>query len=571
MSADVPRSQRISLRTVADGSTRLGRRLRTWAPLLDRLLGIHAIDRFCQQHQLYGLPPLAFASRALESLAVQIDDGERMAQVLPREGPVIVAANHPHGGIEGLVMVRLLAALRPDLKIMANTALRVFSELAPMSIYVNPLAPGDPVNRRGLRECFDHLAEGGLLLMFPAGRTSFYQAEIGRIADSPWNSVLGRLARRANAQVLPVRFTGKNSRLFYSLGNLWYRFRLLMLARELMNKAGQRVQVLVGQPIEIDRLKVLEADALTQYLQVECASLSLPMPSAELDQPPLKPLATPRARVAVEGEIAALPASQRLLQGKGCVVGVARQVQVPELLEEIRRERERTYRLEQEGSGEAADGDAFDAEVDHLFCWDQGKRALVGAYRIFRRDVLTADGQTYLEQMFAFDEAFFGAGPALELGRSFVVPEYQRDRYALDLLWRGIGAYLQCYPQYRLLYGTVSLSRTYDPVSVAMMCDVLIDESASTVRPRRALSPRLPGEWQRFRRDHDLTLTQLNALIAARELDGKGLPVLLRHYAALNARFHAVAVDPNFAATPGLLLSVSLADLPSSKRRRYLA
>ncbi|MEO0421783.1 MAG: lysophospholipid acyltransferase family protein [Pseudomonadota bacterium] len=569
MSANAHLPQRISVRTVANRSTQLGRRLSTFAPVLDRLLGIQAIDRFCQDHRLYGLSPTTFADRALDALGVTIEGGDGLAQRVPREGPVIVASNHPHGGIEGLVLVRLLTALRPDVKIMANTALRVFSELAPLSIYVNPLAPGDPANRKGLRACLDHLNDGGLLLIFPAGRTSFYQPELGYIADSSWNTALGRLARRTDAQVLPMRFMGKNSRLFYGLGSLWYRFRLLMLARELMNKAGQTIELRAGQPIAARDLDRLDGAGLTHYLQVESAALaapSCPGPAAVKEAP----LAPGQSPTAIEREIAALPADQRLLKAHDCIVAYGRAAQLPTLVAQITRERERTYRIEDEGSGEPVDTDHFDDRVTHLFCWNTKAQALVGAYRIACRETLAADGGTYLSRVFAFDDTFIASrAPAIELGRSFVVPEFQRSRYALDLLWRGIGGYLKAHPRYELMYGTVSLTRRYDPVSIAMMCDVLID-APEGVSARVPLANVLPPEWHQFRREHPLDLTTLNALIAAREPDGKGVPVLLRHYVALNARFHAVAVDETFAATPGLLLSVSLADLPATRRRRYL-
>ncbi|MEM9384921.1 MAG: lysophospholipid acyltransferase family protein [Pseudomonadota bacterium] len=569
MSANAPASQRVSLRAVANSSTQLGRRLSTFAPLLDRVLGIQAIDRFCQQHRLYGLAPATFADRALEALAVRVDDGGALSRLLPREGPVIVASNHPHGGIEGLVLVHLLAALRPDVKILANTALRVFSELAPLSIYVNPLAPGDPANRKGLRACLGHLSDGGALVMFPAGRTSFHQPDLGYIADSPWSTALGRLARRTDAQVLPIRFMGKNSRLFYGLGSLWYRFRLLMLAREVMNKVGQTIALRVGQPIAARDVDRLDGSTLTQYLQVESAALAAPV-ALGIAAVRERALAPARSPAVLEREVAALPTDQRLLDAHDCIVAYGRAAQLPEVVAQITRERERTYRVEEEGSGEPVDTDHFDERVTHLFCWNTQAQALVGAYRIACRDTLAAEGGTYLSGVFAFEESFVAARqPAIELGRSFVVPEYQRSRYALDLLWRGIGAFLRAHPRYSLMYGTVSLTRRYDPVSIAMMCDVLID-APQGVSARVPLPDVLPAEWHQYRRQHPVDLATLNALIAAREPDGKGVPVLLRHYVGLNARFHAVAVDQTFAATPGLLLSVSPADLPATKRRRYL-
>ena len=559
---------RVSIRTVADRETPFGRRLHTLAPLLDRVLGIDELDKFCERNNLYGLPPYRFASDALEGLRVSLAGADAMAERLPDDGPVIVVANHPHGGIEGLVMVNLLAKLRPDVKIMANTALRVFAELEPYFLFVNPLVPKHPSNSRGLRESLRHLRAGGVLVMFPAGRTSFHQPDLGCIADAEWNRAVASLARKTNAKILPVRFTGKNSELFYRLGALWYRFRLLMLARELMKMENQTVNVIVGHPFDIKPFAALGEGELTEVLQTSCAALREPaaVESAEASH---QPLAEPIARSVLESEIDGLPTEQRVVEARGCVVGICRQHEAPSLVAEITRERERTFRLLDEGSGKPVDTDAFDATFEHLFCWDREAQALVGAYRIGRRDAAASDS-SYLAQVFDFDEAFFSERvPALELGRSFVTPEFQRSRHALDLLWRGIGGFLRLNPEYRTLYGTVSLSTQYDAVSIAMIADAVIEPTA-TVAPKLPLDDVLPAEWHRLRRHQDMDLSLLNAIVSSREADGKGLPVLLRHYAGLGAKFHAIGLDPNFAKTPGLLLSVDLATLPATKRRRYI-
>ncbi len=573
MSTSPPARYRISVSSVADRDTPMGKRLYRLAPVIDRILGINALDAFYQRHDLNGLPPHRFACDTLDNLGVTVRGAERIAEQIPEAGPVIVVANHPHGGIEGLVMVKLLAALRPDLKIMANLALSVFKELAPKFLFVNPLNARDPANSRGLRESRRHLENGGVLVMFPAGRTSFYQDDLGIIADSDWSRAAATLAKKTGAEVLPVRFTGKNSPLFYRLGSIWYRFRLLLLARELMKTRGQNIDMVIGRRFDPELFKTLEPAALTDVFRLSCTTLQAPAATGVAESTPAakqQALMAPVERRTLEDEIAALPSEQRVVATRGFVVGFGSSEQLPSVLAEITRERERTFRLLDEGSGNARDSDEFDANFDQLFCWDETSRSLVGAYRIGRRDHVLDTCGSYLDNVFAFSPHFFtDRAPALELGRSFVTPEFQRSRHALDLLWRGIGGYLRAHPEYGTLYGTVSLTRQYDPVSIAMICDTLITAS-DDVTARHALASVLGPEWQRFKQQHDVDLSLLNALVVAREADGKGLPVLLRHYAALRAEFHAVGVDPNFAQTPGLLLSVNLATLPAAKRKRYI-
>ncbi|MEM1114375.1 MAG: GNAT family N-acyltransferase [Pseudomonadota bacterium] len=563
--------RRISVRTVADRSTPFGRRLWALGPLLDRVLGIDALHRLGEQCDVFGREPLDFATHALDGMGVRIQGAEQMAARLPREGPVIVVANHPHGGIEGLIMLRLLMAERDDVKVLANTALQVFHDLKPVMLFVNPLMPNNPANAKGLKHSLRHLREGGVLVVFPASRTSFYRRELGRISDGEWNRIVASLGRKTGAAVLPVRFCDFNSDRFYQLGRVWSRFRLLMLARELLNKVDTDITVAVGAAIPPKHFAHLEEEGFTEALRLLTYSLRPQEPSGapvEVKEP--APLAPARQREVVEAEIDTLPPEQIVYEGHGCVVLFGRRAQFPELVAEITRERERTFRLLDEGSGAPVDTDEFDDLADHIVVWDRRGRGLLGAYRMGRRDQLVQRGGTYLDQMFEFDDAFFAQhGGALELGRSFVTPEYQRARHSLDLLWRGIGGFVRAHPQYTLLYGTVSLTTQYDPVSTDMMCDVLID-APGHVRPKAPLKSRLTPDWAEYRQRWGIDRLQLDKLIAAREEDGKGLPILVRQYAALGARFHAVGVDPNFAATPGLLLSVNIATIPPGKRKRYI-
>ena len=565
-----PQWDGISIRTVADTNTPAGRRLFSIAPLLDRLLGINKMDRFYKRHSLAGLPADQFCSAVLEHLGVSLNAPQDLGTLFPKKGPLVVVANHPHGGIEGIVLIKLLSELRPDIKILANSALKVFREISPHLLYVNPLNASDPANTRGFRQGLQHLRSGGVLVIFPAGRTSFYQPDLGCIADSEWSRSAAALARKTGARIGVMRFTGHNSKLFYRLGAIWYRFRLLMLAREMMKMRGQSIEVLAGPAVHVDQFKVLDNDQLTTVIRLLSAALRSPSQTTVDAHATEQPLAPPRRSARIAAELAALPDDRHVAKTKGMVVGYARRDEIPELMLQIARERERTFRLLDEGSGEPMDTDHYDDEYDHVFCWDHDTQALVGSYRVCPGRTLDSASPTYLHRMFTFENSFFtDHGGTLELGRSFITPEFQRNRYALDLLWKGIGGYLLAHPHLKRLYGTVSLTRQYDATSIMMMCDAMITPS-TLVAPRVDFKAPLPAEWHRMKRDGQIDLAMLNTVVSAREQDGKGIPVLLRHYAGLRAQFHAVGVDTHFANTPGLLLSVDLDRLPTSKQKRYL-
>ena len=288
----------------------------------------------------------------------------------------------------------------------------------------------------------------------------------------------------------------------------------------------------------------------------------------------VEPLA-PRGDVRwIARELAALPNRQRLLDFKQYSVCFAGAKQIPVLLAEIARERERVFREHDEGSGQARDCDEFDNTYTQLLVWDNKKSSLVGAYRLGRTDVLKKRqgiSGLYLSQMFDFDDAFHDGGSvALELGRSFVVPEHQKSFHAMYLLWQGIGRYLLVYPQYRRLYGTVSLSQQFDDRAISLLCHALI-EPTHQVRARHPLTGTLHSELREFFDDTGGTqLETLSAFVRGLDDEGKDLPVLLKHYIKLGARFHCVGVDPNFNNTPGLLLSVDVPNLTPKALSTFL-
>lgn len=563
-------SAQITLRSVGSPGTRVARWLSFCAPFLDRVLKIRDIDLRYRSAGLAGLPPLEFADGALRALGVSGRNlGAPIADRVPRDGPVLIVCNHPYGGVEALILAALLREHRPDLRFLANGALRVFREFAPALIATNPLRVTQG-NLRSIRECEAHLKAGGALVLFPAGRVSFHQPGRQRIADGPWNRLVGHLALRTEATIVPVLFRGANSALFQNAGRVWERAKLLLLPREFLRLRGRQVDFSVGQPAPPRIWRHMDAPAVTALARVLAYLEEQRAPSAEtlMHARALTPLA-PRGDVeAMAREIDALPPTQRLLDFKDYSVCFASASQIPELMLEIARERERVFRGYDEGSGDSRDGDRYDETYVQLFVWDRSARALVGAYRMGRTDLLRQARDPhglYLSQMFEFDSAFYeGQPPSLELGRSFVVPEHQKSFHALYLLWQGIGRYLVQHPRYRRLYGTVSLSRQYDDRAIAVLCDALI-ESSPHVRPRHPLRHPLHPEWLDYRAGRGrLDLAAVSALVRGLDVEGKDLPILLKHYHKLGARFHCVGVDPNFSDTPGLLLSV---DVPALEPR----
>jgi putative hemolysin len=551
--------------------------LTIFGPLLDRLLGINKLRKIYLSQNLTGLDKQAFSQKLLSALGVAIEGGSSVVERLPEKGRCIVVCNHPYGMIEGVIIAHLLTAFRSDTKIMANVGLQIFKEIKDYFIFANPLRPKSPINTTAIKQCFKHLNEDGLLVIFPAGRVSFYQRDKQRISDGQWNRLSVQLAIKTSSPILPVFISGTNSRLFHRLGRIYYRFRLIMLAHEMFKLDKHVISLTANNIIETTQLKEYEnIEKMNDFLRVQCylndpTYLSSWTEDKKIDYFQDIIAAVPPSTI--KSELSALPVKQHLLNFKSFTVYYGYQKQIPLCVQEITRLREITFRTLDEGSGEACDTDQFDATYMHLFIFDHKNEEIIGAYRIGQTDVLQRNrdlSQLYLSQIFRFQPDFINQQqPCLEMGRSFIIAAHQNSFYGLLLLWKGIGAFVCQNPHYRTLYGTVSLSKLYDPRSVSLINEVIVSD-VKGVTAKHPFQSRLHPEVTEFIASEKLKIKQLSTLITAIEDDGKDIPILLKQYHKLGAVFHCIGIDTNFNQTPGLLLSIDLPKAPDKLLKLYL-
>lgn len=569
----------------------LGKILKPVAPLIDRVVGIKKLQQFYVKYQLSGLSKQAFTEQLLKGLGVRILGADELIEKIPKTGGCILVCNHPYGMIEGVIIAKILTAYRTDTKIMANVGLKVFKEIEDYFIFANPLKPKASMNAKGIKQCFNHVENKGLLVIFPAGRVSFYQKEKQRITDAQWNRIAVQIAVKMKAPVLPVFISGTNSDLFHKLGQVYYRFRLLMLAREMFKLQNHQIDVMANHLITPEQLQAFKStECMNDFVKLQCylndPSYLTPWPKDNIVGK-VKDLIPAVNKATMSQELAELPKAQQLVHFKSFTVYYGYQKQIPHCVKEITRLREITFRELNEGSGEACDTDHFDATYMHLFIFDHQNEEIVGAYRIGQTDILQKNSDAsalYLSQIFTFNEGFVNQQqPCLEMGRSFIVKAHQNSFHGLLLLWKGIGAYVCKNPRYRTLYGTVSLSKLYDPRSVALINQVVVsDESLEnneknqtsatqkSVVAKTPFASNLHPEAQDFLHKHKVELEQLSALVQGIEADGKDIPILLKQYYKLGAKFHCLGIDVNFNHTPGLLLSVDLTKAPDKLLKLYL-
>lgn len=555
------------------------------AATVDRLTALDRLDRFYRS-----LPEprddRAFLQSTLDGLGVKVEVSARELASIPRTGPVVVIANHPFGAIEGVIMAHLLRSLRDDVRIMANGLLKSFTEIAHLFIDVNPFGGSNAArqNIRPLRESMRWVQDGGLLMVFPAGEVSSLKLSQRGIVDPEWNATVASIARRAGAAAVPIYIHGRNSLMFYLGGLIHPRLRTLMLARELMNKTGRQVRLSIGTAIPAEQLRRFESDAeATAFLRMRTHLLALP-PRAEVSAPPVagtgqQPLIEAIQPSLLRAEFDALPAAQRLVVSDDLHVVYAASAQIPFTLQEIGRLRELTFRAAGEGTGRSVDIDLFDDYYEHMYLWNNTTSEVVGAYRLGRADEIVERfglRGLYTHSLFNYRRRVITElQPALEMGRSFVRADYQRSFTPLLLLWRGIGEYVVRHPRYSTLYGPVSISNDYQPLSRALLVDYLKRthlqaDFARDVRPRNPF--RAP--WRSMLRSIDLALfTGLDAVdevITNIEPDGKGTPVLVRHYVKLGGRFLGFNVDDQFGNAIDGLVMVDLRRTEPRLLARYM-
>lgn len=502
---------------------------------------------------------------------------------VPMTGPLVIVANHPFGLLDPVMLGHFLSRTRPDLRFLANALLGRIEELREHLIQVNPFGGSRAIrsNLPAMKEAIIFLRQGGALAVFPSGEVAHYQPGRG-IIESPWSSHLGALIRRAEATVLPIFVSGHNSLTFHAAGLVHKRLRTGMLVREFVNSGSRCVELKVGRPIPFTRLKKFEDDeSLTAFLRLQTLVLGR-RPSSGAASP--RPKETPSASggtTETAREVERLRQSGAMLASQSHLsVFAAEADEIPACLNEIGRLREITFRAAGEGTGKEVDLDAFDRYYLHLFLWDEQNQRIAGAYRLGRADeILRRHGcrGLYTSTLFKFQKAFLRhLDDAVEMGRSFITPEYQRHHAALPLLWRGIAAWMGRNPRYTKLFGPVSISQDYDRLSRRLIVQFMEDQCrrpdlAAQVRPRspfRSFGGRkLLLEFVSARlKDVD----DCSAIVSSLESDGKGLPVLLKHYLRLNGTILSFNVDKDFSSVLDGLIIVDLREADSRMVARMM-
>jgi putative hemolysin len=562
-------------------------------PTLEKALGFRGFeDCYRETSRLFKLHPqhpnvFAWFDSAAHAFNLQ-EEANLPAEFEFPKGPLIIVANHPFGVIDPVMLARWVGQFRPDMKVMTNSLLLAMDELAAHVIAVDPFG-GEGAAKRNMgpmKEAIRLLRSGGALIIFPAGEVASYKP--GRGVEEPaWSNHVGSLVRRTQATVLPVYFPGSNSALFHAAGMIHPRLRTSLLLREFCNRENTPVPMNVGQPIPFSRLKKFEDDeSLTRYLRIHTFVLhqrgkeqgaKLTVTGENIAITP--PSEVQQARLVEEIDRIRARGGRLVGQG-GLSVYQAHSHEIPALLPEIGRLREITFREVGEGSGNDVDIDKYDRYYEHLILWDEEKEQVAGAYRLGRADVILREYGSkglYTSTLFRFEKPFLAnLEHAVEMGRSFIIKAYQRNLASLPLLWKGIAHWIARNPHYKKLFGPVSISKDYSSLSRKMIVEFLQD---NRMHPHLSsfVKARNPFRYMRTRRmmrefiSADLqNVDDCSALISSLETDGKGIPILLKHYLKLNATLLSFNVDKDFSSVVDGLIMVDFTETDPRLLSKYM-
>ncbi len=522
----------------------------------------------------------AFLDHLIEALGVTIEVNEEDLQKIPREGGFITISNHPFGGLDGIILIKILSKIRPEYKVMANFLLKKIEPIKDCFLGVNPFESRKDVSSTGgLKEALRHLSEGKPLGLFPAGEVSAYKADSNSIEDREWSASVLKLIRKANVPVIPVYFKGSNSMLFQLLGLIHPMLRTVKLPSELLNKKNRVIKLRIGSPISTEVQnsfadimqygKFLRAKTYLLGSSLEVKKFFLKSQKAEKKAEPIAP---ETAVEILQREISNITEDYFLFSMKNYSVFCAPTLKIPNILNEIGRLREVTFRAVGEGTNRSIDLDEFDLYYYHLFIWDDEEKRIVGAYRVGKgKDIIDRYGVKgfYINTLFKIRKEMLPVlYESIELGRSFIVEQYQRKPLPLFMLWKGILYFLIKNPEYRYLIGPVTISGKYSDVSKELIMKFII-RNHWDAELARCITPRCKYRVETNDPDVDVmveasgnNIAALDKLIGDIEPSSDKLPILLKKYISLNGRIVGFNIDPKFNMCLDGLLILDLFEVP---------
>ena len=523
---------------------------------------------------------IEFIDSVLDSLGINYEIDESDLERIPKTGPFITVSNQPFGGIDGLLLLKIILKRRPDFKLLADYLLHNIEPLNNFSIPINEQKGiVNKFNFTTLKIALNHLEEGSALGIFPAAEISKVHS-LNNISDKKWKNSLIKFIKNANVPIVPVYFQGKNSWIFHLLSSINPALQSVRLSKEFFNKKRKTLNIRIGKPISLkEQNEFKEIEMFSRFLRAKTYALGTPLTVKKFFRPKyiarskkVEQIIPPVPLNKILPEIKMLKKDYFLFDSNEYSVLCGPSIETPNILTEIGRLREVTFREIGEGTNRSIDIDEFDLYFSQLIIWDNDNNKIAGAYRVGRGDEIMQQFGIkgfYIQSLFNIQKEFHPIlEESLELGRSFVIKEYQRKPLSLFLLWKGILFFLLKNRQYRYLLGPASISNNFTKFSQSLIVDFFKanyfdNDLAKYIIPRKRFkvkqNPNFDNEV--FIKNTSSDVKKLDKFIQDIEPE-YSTPVLFKKYIQLNAKLLGFNVDPKFNNCVDGLMLLDIFDVP---------
>ncbi len=542
------------------------------------LMRFRRINRIYQENRHRS--GMEFIDAMIDQLGIRYEIRAEELERIPAQGAFITVSNHPFGGIDGLLLIKLIGTVRPDYKVLPNFLLKRMEPVSEYLFNFNLLENGAPERPplSDLKIAYHHLEAGHPMGIFPAGEVSSFDQDIQAVTDPQWKFRALQALKRARVPVVPVYFQGKNSRLFHFLGRIHPKLQTVKLPTEMFNKRKRIINIRIGTPIPVaEQNEFSDISRYGRYLRTKTYALGTSLEVKKffsVSRRQLKKaeeIIDPVPPHVLESEISGITARYILFKIENFSVICVPSVEIPNVMNEIGRLREVTFREVGEGTNQQMDIDEYDLYYHQLFIWDNENRKIVGAYRVGKgKEIMDIYGIRgfYIQSLFRVSRKLHPVlTQSLELGRSFIIPEYQRRPLPLFLLWKGILYFLLKNPEYRYLIGPVSISNRFSNFSKELIIKYITENYynpsiARYIRPRKKFTVSLHHLDTDILIESASDLNKFDRIIKDIETAQKNMPVLLKKYLKQNGKIVGFNIDPKFNNALDGLLVLDLFDVP---------
>lgn len=555
-----------------------------WSPLTKPLVALALnIMGFRKINRLYSpsadLKNKEFTEDMLRRYNTTYDVNENEMNCIPKEGPFVLVCNHPFGAIEGIILYDAVAKVRPDFKIMANFILGFIPNLKEVFFSVNPFEnnPEFGGSTGGMRASLLQLKEGHGLGVFPAGEVARYHGH-SYPEDIDWSPSIAKIIQKTNVPVIPVYFDGNNSHKFYFWAKIYSMLATVRLVRELLNKRNKKIIMKIGKPILPAEVAQYETpEALAAYLKNRSYALQANITDEKkrFRSRVSDPIDAPFRASSLARELNAIRSKSLLFTTADFECYLADYDDIPHVMHEMGRRREEAFRAIGEGTGKSIDTDNYDTYYKHLILWDTKEQTIAGGYRIGIGDEIYEKYGArgfYVDSLFNIDPRFEPyLKETIELGRSFVSVDYQKDILPLMLLLKGLMETIMRYPKMNYFIGPVSISSWYPKFYQSLMVYYVTtkhtnEEMTKLFHPKTPFVPNFNKcDIQVLMEKNMETVDKFDRYIMKLSNGDYRMPTLFKKYLKINSKFLCFNVDPDFNDTLDGLLLLKFTDYPKDE------